>query len=346
MFYSIVLIPLSFAALVVARTEPHASAFAGSTSAAVFPPPGATIIESDTFFPDATEVGFAGPTPSQCMVFIFLLSVSHIFVSDQPETKLKPSRRPVHSPNTLIHTHWLNLSFWNPTERALSRVHSTLSVTGEICPLGSPLILVTSGYRTRLLKSPEAVTFFRFTFFTGMAPDILLPALDLVRFLRRSMQRRTAPGFLPAVHWSSWTLGPINWVLNYWHPSDASSCERIEYIFVHEWALNVYLHAGLILVSVSAWNMATFSRVSLIYLSSALHLKVRSAADALGICITYLRAAFVARMVDSAYAPSCRLLDGSHLIHWLLAYTLPQGSLECNSIPLHTISLLQSKPGM
>ena len=43
-----------------------ASEFAGSTSTAVFPPPGAISSEASlsSFFPDASEVGFAGPTPS------------------------------------------------------------------------------------------------------------------------------------------------------------------------------------------------------------------------------------------------------------------------------------------
>ena len=43
-----------------------ASSFAGATSSAVFPVPNATNAASqyDSFFPDATAVGFAGPTPS------------------------------------------------------------------------------------------------------------------------------------------------------------------------------------------------------------------------------------------------------------------------------------------
>ena len=41
-----------------------ASTFAGSTVSAVFPPPHATDTSIDTYFPDASEVGHAGPTPS------------------------------------------------------------------------------------------------------------------------------------------------------------------------------------------------------------------------------------------------------------------------------------------
>ncbi|KAI0936637.1 hypothetical protein AcW1_000823 [Taiwanofungus camphoratus] len=41
-----------------------ASTFAGATSTAVYPPPGATVTTYETYFPDAEEVGFAGPTPT------------------------------------------------------------------------------------------------------------------------------------------------------------------------------------------------------------------------------------------------------------------------------------------
>lgn len=43
----------------------HASTFAGATTAAIFPPAGATITATDTFFLDASEVGFPGPTLSK-----------------------------------------------------------------------------------------------------------------------------------------------------------------------------------------------------------------------------------------------------------------------------------------
>ncbi|KAJ7239610.1 hypothetical protein B0H12DRAFT_1326622 [Mycena haematopus] len=56
------------AALAIARSA-HAAAtvassFAGSTSTAVFPPPGVTITSNATFFPDATQVNVFGPTPT------------------------------------------------------------------------------------------------------------------------------------------------------------------------------------------------------------------------------------------------------------------------------------------
>ncbi|KAH9486630.1 3-phytase A [Psilocybe cubensis] len=49
---------------VAAGSPPLASSFAGSTTSAVFPPPNATITATDTFFPDASDIGFAGPTPT------------------------------------------------------------------------------------------------------------------------------------------------------------------------------------------------------------------------------------------------------------------------------------------
>lgn len=50
-----------------ARSESfQASSFAGATTSAVFPPPGASDTDAsiDSFFPTESEVGFAGPTPS------------------------------------------------------------------------------------------------------------------------------------------------------------------------------------------------------------------------------------------------------------------------------------------
>ncbi|KAJ7225057.1 acid phosphatase [Mycena haematopus] len=56
------------AALAIARSA-HAAAtvassFAGSTSTAVFPPPGVTVTSDATFFPDATQINVFGPTPT------------------------------------------------------------------------------------------------------------------------------------------------------------------------------------------------------------------------------------------------------------------------------------------
>jgi len=44
-----------------------ASSYAGSTSTAVYPPAGASL-GPDAEFPDATQVGYAGPTPSELLL--------------------------------------------------------------------------------------------------------------------------------------------------------------------------------------------------------------------------------------------------------------------------------------
>ncbi|THV07666.1 phosphoglycerate mutase-like protein [Dendrothele bispora CBS 962.96] len=51
-------------ALSLTRLSAAASSFAGSTSTFQFPPANVTVTASDTFFPDAEQVGFAGPTPT------------------------------------------------------------------------------------------------------------------------------------------------------------------------------------------------------------------------------------------------------------------------------------------
>ncbi|KAI0734593.1 histidine phosphatase superfamily [Fomitopsis betulina] len=53
-------LPFAFAAPAIQA----ASAFAGSTLSAVYPPPGATITANEEFFPDAAKVGYPGPTPT------------------------------------------------------------------------------------------------------------------------------------------------------------------------------------------------------------------------------------------------------------------------------------------
>lgn len=63
-------------AIVSAAAVPHdatgsASTFAGSTVTAVFPPPDATDTSVDAFFPDASQVGHAGPTPSTFSRLLF-----------------------------------------------------------------------------------------------------------------------------------------------------------------------------------------------------------------------------------------------------------------------------------
>ena len=61
---------LPFALLSAAQS---ASSYAGVTVSDAFPPPSATFTEYQSYFPDASQVGNAGPTPSTlrtiCLVF-------------------------------------------------------------------------------------------------------------------------------------------------------------------------------------------------------------------------------------------------------------------------------------
>ena len=63
---------LTYAAVALPTTTAagSASTFAGSTVSAVFPPPNATDTSIDTFFPDASQVGHAGPTPSTSQWYV------------------------------------------------------------------------------------------------------------------------------------------------------------------------------------------------------------------------------------------------------------------------------------
>ena len=56
---------LAFCSASVVLASPwKGSTYAGATSTAVFPPPGATDTSVDSYFPGPAEVGHAGPTPS------------------------------------------------------------------------------------------------------------------------------------------------------------------------------------------------------------------------------------------------------------------------------------------
>ncbi|KAL0951348.1 hypothetical protein HGRIS_008052 [Hohenbuehelia grisea] len=78
-----------------------ASSFAGSPTSAVFPPPNATITENETFFPGASQVGFAGPTQTGDEANVIatapaLAKVDNIWPLAKPKSKgakLKSSER-------------------------------------------------------------------------------------------------------------------------------------------------------------------------------------------------------------------------------------------------------------
>jgi len=63
MFQTILLVLVALP-IVISSPAEVGSSFAGSTSTAVFPPPGVTVTAGDPNFPDGNMVGFFGPTPS------------------------------------------------------------------------------------------------------------------------------------------------------------------------------------------------------------------------------------------------------------------------------------------
>ncbi|KIJ68571.1 hypothetical protein HYDPIDRAFT_173254 [Hydnomerulius pinastri MD-312] len=60
----LLVLSLPFALGGVSPVDEPASTYAGSTLAASYPPPGATNTAVDTYFPDASQVGYPGPTPT------------------------------------------------------------------------------------------------------------------------------------------------------------------------------------------------------------------------------------------------------------------------------------------
>ncbi|EED80594.1 predicted protein [Postia placenta Mad-698-R] len=85
-----------------------ASSFAGATSTDVFPPPGATITADETYFPDAEQVGFAGPTPT---------GAEPEAIQTAPVAPVKTDVYPLVSPHTTPGfnplRYWGNLSPWS-----------------------------------------------------------------------------------------------------------------------------------------------------------------------------------------------------------------------------------------
>jgi len=89
----------------VAAMPAAASSYAGSTSSAVYPPAGASL-GLDAEFPDATQVGYAGPTPST-LIGLIISDDSHSFkagdeayaVETAPSISQMESEYPLVKPN-------------------------------------------------------------------------------------------------------------------------------------------------------------------------------------------------------------------------------------------------------
>ncbi|EIW64306.1 phosphoglycerate mutase-like protein [Trametes versicolor FP-101664 SS1] len=102
------------ASLALANPLQHsASTFAGATSTAVFPPPNATNTAVDTFFPDAAEVGHAGPTPTGDEAFVLETAPAAPVKGDvYPLVNPVEAQTTVKQPSFDIMRSWGNLSPW------------------------------------------------------------------------------------------------------------------------------------------------------------------------------------------------------------------------------------------
>ncbi|KAF8191057.1 histidine phosphatase superfamily [Mycena galopus ATCC 62051] len=142
-------------ALAVARsahaavTQAVASSFAGSTSTALFPPPGVTITSNDTFFPDATQVNVFGPTPTGDEAFAIetapvVPDYANVFPLVEPGTSDKKKFDVIHS--------WGNLS---PFQSSNLGVKSSAKIP-DGCSLQQVHLLHRHGARYPTTGSPPA----------------------------------------------------------------------------------------------------------------------------------------------------------------------------------------------
>ncbi|KAK7060051.1 acid phosphatase [Favolaschia claudopus] len=101
-----------------AATTVFASSFAGSTSTAVFPPPGVSVTSDASDFPDATQINVFGPTPTGDEAFAIATApvspdYTNIFPLVEPATSDKKEFDVIHS--------WGNLSPFQSTNLGLSK---------------------------------------------------------------------------------------------------------------------------------------------------------------------------------------------------------------------------------
>ncbi|KAH9847412.1 phosphoglycerate mutase-like protein [Lenzites betulinus] len=90
-----------------------ASTFAGATSTAVFPPPGATNTAVDTFFPGAEQVGHGGPTPTGDEAWVLQTApVGPLREDVYPLISPVEAQKTVQKPSFNPSRSWGNLSPW------------------------------------------------------------------------------------------------------------------------------------------------------------------------------------------------------------------------------------------
>ncbi|OSC99507.1 phosphoglycerate mutase-like protein [Trametes coccinea BRFM310] len=105
---------LAFCGISVALASPfQGSTFAGATSTAVFPPPGATNTAVDSYFPGPAEVGHAGPTPTGDEPFVLATAPAAPQKEDiYPLIDPVQPQAPVQKPAFDVARSWGNLSPW------------------------------------------------------------------------------------------------------------------------------------------------------------------------------------------------------------------------------------------
>ena len=163
---------------------PSASTFAGATTAFQYPPNVTAVPTSD--FPDESEVGFGGPTPSTSRFSYCHSLTNSTFFQLGMKRWLSRRHRPSHQWMTSIRLWHLLLS------TAMSK-NSTYSATSEIFHQWSQFLPLVCPKRHH--KFPRAVNWVKFTFFIVMERGIR-PA-EILLDLRRSLSKFTMP--LPMV---------------------------------------------------------------------------------------------------------------------------------------------------
>ncbi|EPQ60548.1 phosphoglycerate mutase-like protein [Gloeophyllum trabeum ATCC 11539] len=106
-------LPLLFAvasAALVKPVDPPASNYAGATSSAVFPPPGASGSALASYFPGASEVGYPGPTPTGDEAAAIETAPPSYMESVYPLSDPLPSGP--ETPGFDVIRYWGNLSPW------------------------------------------------------------------------------------------------------------------------------------------------------------------------------------------------------------------------------------------
>ena len=161
-----------------------ASTFAGATTAFQYPPNVTAVPTSD--FPDESEVGFGGPTPSTpCFSYCHSLTNSTFF---QPGMKRWLSRQ--HRPS---HQWMVSTRLWHLLLSIAMSRNSTYSATSETFHQWSRFLPLACPKRRQ--KFPRAVNWVKFTFFIVTERDIR-PA-EILLDLQHLLSKFTMP--LPMV---------------------------------------------------------------------------------------------------------------------------------------------------